>query len=799
MFKRPWLIGGFLLSSVLATACSTDDPVAPPAPTPPPPAVARWSDPTVWPGGVVPGAGGEVTVPAGRTIVLDVSPPALRSLTIEGTLEFDRKDLNLTADWIAVRGALRVGTEAQPYTNKAVITLVGPATDNVQGSGARVLTVLSGTLDLHGRTRTTWTRLGASVGPGNTTILLAGPTDWQAGDRIVIASTDFDPLQAEEAVVAAVQGNQVTLQGPLRYGHWGQVQNYAGRDVDERAEVALLSHNILIQGDTSATTTGFGGHLIVMQGATARVEGVELTRMGQKKLLARYPMHWHLAGNVDGQYFRNNSVWKTFNRCLTIHGTNNVHASGNVCYNNIGHAFFLEDGAETGNVLEHNLGLATRRPVTGEQLLPSDVAPATFWITNPDNTYRGNVAAGSQGFGFWFALPVSPTGLSTASALRPRETPLREFTDNVAHSNRNTGLNVDHGPKLDGTIETAHYSPRQVPGDNNSPLVTAYFRNFTAYKHSGRAVWLRGSELRLANPVLADNHIGATFASNETMIQDGLIVGQSANSGTPFTRGFPVRGYEFYDGRVGAERVTFVNFQPTAANYMSALGYNRQNGFPISTGNYGKQLTFLNANQVYLENPLPDKDGDKAAVILDTDGTLTGTAGWFVAANSPLLLGPSCTLRPVWNAYVCTNRFVNLQIQTADQKPLAPLDLVRDDGATGTFAGVPGLDWYVSASVVPGRTYSVTYKTPVPANPEVYATKLAVGEWVRVAIQYPLGPIAVYRDYNTSASIAAAVSMAELDASTGDKYFHDPATGMLHLKAMAKAGRDWAALFVVAK
>ena len=118
--------------------------------------------------------------------------------------------------------------------------------------------------------------------------------------------------------------------------------------------------------------------------------------------------------------------------------------------------------------------------MTGEQLLPSDVAPATFWITNPDNTYRGNVAAGSQGFGFWFALPVSPTGLSTASALRPRETPLREFTDNVAHSNRNTGLNVDHGPKLDGTTETAHYSPRQVPGDNKSPLVTAYFRNFTS-------------------------------------------------------------------------------------------------------------------------------------------------------------------------------------------------------------------------------------------------------------------------------------------------------------------------------
>ncbi len=800
MAQRPWLPGGFLVVALAGFGCSVPDAVSPPPPPPiPPPAVSRWSDPKAWPSGSVPGVGAAVTVPEGRTIVLDVSPPILRSLTIDGTLEFDRKDLNLTADWIVVRGALRIGTEGDPFTNKAVITVIGPATDNIEGVGARVLAVMSGSLELHGRPRTTWTRLGASVGAGNSSIQLAGPVDWEPGDRIVISSTDFDPFQAEEAVVVSAQGGQITLQAPLRYGHWGQTQTIAGRVVDERAEVGLLSHNIVIQGDTSAVTTGLGGHLIVMQGATAKVEGIELTRMGQKKLSARYPMHWHLAGNVDGQYFRNNSVWKTFNRCLTIHGTNNLQVSGNVCYDNVGHAFFLEDGAETGNVLEHNLGLATRRPVTGEQVLPSDVDPATFWITNPDNSFRGNVAGGSGGFGFWFALPVTPTGLSTASTLHPRETPLREFTDNVAHSNRNTGLNVDQGPKLDGTVETAHYSPRQTPGDNNSPLVTAYFRNFIGYKHSGRAVWLRGSELRLANPVLADNHIGATFASNETMIQDALIVGLSANSGTPFSRGFPVRGYEFYDGRVGAERVTFANFQPTAANYMSALGYNRQNGFPISTGNYGQQLTFVNANPVYLENPLPDKDGDKAAVIFDSDGSITGAAGSFVAANNPLMLTPACVSRPVWNAFVCPTRFVNIQIRTANQQALAPLDLVRDDGATATFVGVPDLNWYVSASVVPGRSYAVTYSTPLPSQPQVFATRLMPGEWVRVSIQYPLVPIAVYRDYDTSASIAAAASLAELDASTGDKYFHDPATGKLHLKASPKAGRDWASLFVVPK
>ena len=66
--------------------------------------------------------------------------------------------------------------------------------------------------------------------------------------------------------------------------------------LDERAEVGLLTRNITIQGDSASLTTGIGGHVMVMQGATAHVEGVTFTRMGQKARLARYPMHWHMAG-----------------------------------------------------------------------------------------------------------------------------------------------------------------------------------------------------------------------------------------------------------------------------------------------------------------------------------------------------------------------------------------------------------------------------------------------------------------------------------------------------------------------
>src|SRR5262245_35770459 len=54
----------------------------------------RWSDPATWPDRKVPGKDAEVTIGKDMNVVLDVSPPALRSLTINGKLSFaDSKDL----------------------------------------------------------------------------------------------------------------------------------------------------------------------------------------------------------------------------------------------------------------------------------------------------------------------------------------------------------------------------------------------------------------------------------------------------------------------------------------------------------------------------------------------------------------------------------------------------------------------------------------------------------------------------------------------------------------------------------
>jgi hypothetical protein len=193
-------------------------------------------------------------------------------------------------------------------------------------------------------------------------------------------------------------------------------------------------------------------------------------------------------------------------------------------------------------VVERNLGMVGRTPAVADRILASDATPATFWITNPANRYVDNVAAGSQGHGFWYALPAQPTGLSTGQPDRPTFTALGMFRDNVAHSNTRDGLHVDQGPLPDGTTATTSYRPRQGP-NATSPAVVAVFQNFVAWKNANRGVWLRGTEHRMPGALFADNKIGATFASNQTWVEDATFTARpiSLSRGTKPIPGSPLQ------------------------------------------------------------------------------------------------------------------------------------------------------------------------------------------------------------------------------------------------------------------
>src|SRR3569833_2769187 len=136
LLRLSWLLPAALVLGAAAAASAQEDHANMKMPAP---AAAgssavgqsRWSDPKSWPDGKVPRAGDAVTIGKDKAIVLDVTPPALRSLTIEGKLSFSNdKDLSLTTEWIYLPGGeLDIGSESHPYTRNATITLTDTVKD----------------------------------------------------------------------------------------------------------------------------------------------------------------------------------------------------------------------------------------------------------------------------------------------------------------------------------------------------------------------------------------------------------------------------------------------------------------------------------------------------------------------------------------------------------------------------------------------------------------------------------------------------------------------------------------------
>ena len=95
-------------------------------------------------------------------------------------------------------------------------------------------------------------------------------------------------------------------------------------------------------------------------------------------------------------------------------------------------------------------------------LLPSDNTVASYWITNPDNTYVDNVAAGSRRTDsgcHWESTRTAPSeGSDDSLNTWPRRTNFREFRGNTAHSAYD-GFMFDRNINSDNTFGVPGSSP----------------------------------------------------------------------------------------------------------------------------------------------------------------------------------------------------------------------------------------------------------------------------------------------------------------------------------------------------
>ncbi|XP_023386544.1 fibrocystin-L-like, partial [Pteropus vampyrus] len=654
--------------------------------------VDTWSSNFSWGGKSPPEEGSLVVIAKGQRILLDQNTPILKMLLIQGgMLIFDEADIELQAENILITdgGILQIGTEASPFRHKAVITLHGHLrSPELPVYGAKTLAVREGILDLHGLpVPVIWTRLAHTAWAGEMTLILQEAVTWKPGDKIVIASTGHRHSQQEneKRTIASVSadGINITLSNPLNYTHLGiTVTLPDGTLFEARAEVGILTRNILIRGSDNAEwnnkipacpegfDTGefatqtclqgkfgeeigsdqFGGCIMFhapVPGAnmvTGRIEYVEVFHAGQAFRLGRYPIHWHLLGDLQFKsYVRGCAIHQTYNRAVTIHNTHHLLVERNIIYDIKGGAFFIEDGIEHGNILQYNLAVFVQQSTS---LLNDDVTPAAFWVTNPNNTIRHNAAAGGTHFGFWYRMNNHPDGPSYDRNICQKRVPLGEFFNNTVHSQGWFGMWIFE-----------EYFPMQTGSCISTVPVPAIFNSLTTWNCQKGAEWVNGGALQFHNFVMINNYeagietkrilapyVGGWGETNGAMIKNAKIVGHldELGMGSAFctTKGLVL---PFSEG-LTVSSVHFMNFdRPNCV----ALGVTSITGV-CNDRCGGWSAKFVDIQYFHT----PNKAGfrwEHEVVLIDVDGSLTGHQGHTVVPHSSLLDPSHCTQEAEWS------------------------------------------------------------------------------------------------------------------------------------------------------
>lgn len=73
---------------------------------------------------------------------------------------------------------------------------------------------------------------------------------WNVGDQVVLTSTSRSPEENEEFNITSISsdGRTIGIDPSVRYKHISLVQTIAGRQIETRAEVGLLTRNVVVEG-----------------------------------------------------------------------------------------------------------------------------------------------------------------------------------------------------------------------------------------------------------------------------------------------------------------------------------------------------------------------------------------------------------------------------------------------------------------------------------------------------------------------------------------------------------------------
>ncbi|MCC7420563.1 MAG: G8 domain-containing protein [Planctomycetaceae bacterium] len=475
-----------------------------------------WSANETWDAGRIPRKGDRVVIRKGHHVGYDVdSREVIRLVQIAGTLEFARdRSTRLEAGLVSViasekpseegfdcdldlshdhhyhgngngRPALLVGRPGAPIPVEHTATIRLHYVEGMDKKSCPSLINCGGRLEIHGSPlRRTWVKLMKEAAAGTQTLSLAEPvTDWNEGDHLVITRTqrpgrgggfrrsggngagrrgesaeESSDHNEERKLVSTggrdfTGGNSLRLDAPLSFLH------YADESEGFQGEVVNLTRNVIVE---SADPDGVRGHTMFHKNSAGSISYAEFRHLGKQDVLGRYSMHFHLCGDtMRGSSVIGASIWDSHNRWITIHGTDDLVIRDCVGFKSIGHGYFLEDGTETNNILDHNMAIAAKpgKPLPN-QVIPFDLnLGAGFWWANCQNSFTRNVAVDCGEYGYRFEC-IKTENFDPVQAIRQadgtikrmdtRVMPFVRFEDNEAHSFQQFCLNIRGVPRFGG-------------------------------------------------------------------------------------------------------------------------------------------------------------------------------------------------------------------------------------------------------------------------------------------------------------------------------------------------------------
>ncbi|MEL7497620.1 MAG: Ig-like domain-containing protein [Planctomycetota bacterium] len=408
-----------------------------------------WSSSTTWQNGVVPAAGARVVIAKGQTVNVDrVFNEEFKTIRVDGTLKFATNvDTQLKVDTLVSThcGRLEIGTATNPIqsnvTAKVIFADDGAIDRNWDPTQLSRGALLMGATEIHGAQTTDTVTAAIQPRKGDTSVQLSAvPTNWKAGDEVVITGTQ-GATSDEVRTISSISGSTVRFNQGLALDH---VTPNEGLNV----YVANKTRNVQFSSENTAIARR--GHIMLMHTYNVSIDFAEFKDLGRtdkskdlddvqfeftedavgndagaptvysvetnpnaNNIRGRYSLHFHRGGvdptstpaRVNGSVVDGSPGWGFVNH------SSHVNFTSNVAYGVWGSAYYTETGDEVGT-FDGNIAIRSvnpRNPVDPDSReIATDLGHNQqefgnsgdgFWLSGHLVSVKNNISSGNSGHG----------------------------------------------------------------------------------------------------------------------------------------------------------------------------------------------------------------------------------------------------------------------------------------------------------------------------------------------------------------------------------------------------------------